>query len=52
MIKGWEEVIVGADRCYVGLKFVVTRYDGHRLEVNWFKPNGMFVAEAILWPLQ
>ena len=52
MIKGWEEVTVGADRCYVGLKFVITRYDDHRLEVNWFKPNGMFVAEAVLWRVQ
>jgi len=52
MIKGWEEVTVGADRCYVGLKFVVTRFDENRLEVNWFKPNGMFVAEAVLWRVQ
>jgi hypothetical protein len=52
LIKGWEEVTVGADRCYVGLKFVVTRYDENRLEVNWFLPNGMFVAEAVLWRVQ
>ena len=52
MMQGWEEVTVGIDRCYVGLKFVVTRYDANRLEVNWFKPNGTFVAEAVLWRVQ
>ena len=52
MIQGWEHVTVGADRCYVGLKVVVTRYDENRLEVNWYKPNGMFVAEAVLWRVQ
>lgn len=52
MLQGWEEVTVGADRCYVGLKVVVTRYDASRLEVNWFQMNGMFVAEALLWRVQ
>ena len=52
MMQGWEEVTVGADRCYVGLKFVVTRYDQHRLKVEWYQMNGMFVAEALLWPVQ
>ncbi|WP_175556926.1 hypothetical protein [Shimia gijangensis] len=52
MIKGWEELTVGADRCYVGLKFVVTRYDESRIKVDWFQLNGMFVAEALLWRVQ
>ena len=52
MMQGWEETTVGADRCYVGLKFVVTQYDASRLEVNWFQMNGMFVAKALLWRVQ
>ena len=52
MMQGWEEVTVGADRCYVGLKFVVTRHDASRLKVEWYQQNGMFVAEALLWPVQ
>jgi len=52
MMKGWEDVTVGADRCYVGLEFVVTRYDDTRLEVNWFTMHGVFVAEAVLWRVQ
>ena len=52
LIEGWEEVTVGMDRCYVGLKFAVTQYDESRLEVNWFKPSGVFIAEALLWRVQ
>ncbi|MGH1413140.1 MAG: hypothetical protein ACRBB0_06585 [Pelagimonas sp.] len=52
IIRGWENVTVGEDRCYVGLKFVVTRHDRHRLKVDWYQMNGMFVAHAILWPVQ
>jgi len=52
MIRGWEEVTVGADRCYVGLNFVVTRQDQNRLKVDWFQMNGMFVAKAVLWRVQ
>lgn len=52
IIRGWEEVTVGADRCYVGLKFVVTRHDASRIKVDWFQMNGMHVAEALLWRVQ
>ena len=52
ILRGWEHVTVGIDRCYVGLEFVVTRYDDYRLKVEWYLPNGMFVAEALLWRVQ
>jgi hypothetical protein len=52
IIRGWEELTVGADRCYVGLKFVVTRYDASRIKVDWFQMNGMHVAEALMWRVQ
>ncbi|WP_299922742.1 hypothetical protein [uncultured Pelagimonas sp.] len=52
LIRGWEHVTVGADRCYVGLKFVVTRHDASRIKVDWFQMNGMQVAEALLWRIQ
>ena len=52
IIRGWEHVTVGMDRCYVGLELVITRYDASRLKVEWYLPNGMFVAEALLWRVQ
>lgn len=52
LIQGREELKIGFDRCEVGLKYVVTRHDESRLEVNWFTMHDVFVAEALLWPVQ
>jgi len=49
---GWEDVSVGQDRCYVGLRIVLTPYDASRIKAEWYLPNGMPVAEALMWPVQ
>jgi hypothetical protein len=49
---GWEDVLVGRDRCYLGLRIVLTTYDASRIKAEWYLQNGMFVAEAMLWPVQ
>ena len=49
---GWEDVTVGQDRCYVGLRIVLTPYDASRIKAEWYLQNGMQVAEALMWPVQ
>lgn len=49
---GFEDVIVGMDRCYVGLRIVLTPFDASRIKAEWYLPNGMPVAEAFMWPVQ
>lgn len=49
---GWEDVIVGRDRCYVGLRIVLTPIDDYRIRAEWYLQNGMQVAEAVLMRVQ
>ncbi len=49
---GFEDVMVGQDRCYVGLRIVLTPYDASRIKAEWYLPNGMQVAEAFMWQVQ
>ena len=52
MMEGWEELLVGFDRCHAGLKFVVTRHDASRLKVEWQNMHGVFIAEGFIWRVQ
>ena len=49
---GWEDVTVGQERCYVGLRIVLTPYDASRIKAEWSTRHGVPVAEALMWPVQ
>lgn len=49
---GWENVTIGQDRCVLGLRVVLTPYNGGRIKAEWSTMHGAPVASAVFMPVQ